>query len=431
VIRKESSEGIGYSVIERHRIRHVFAAAAPRDGNTLAEQAHDALQTIERVMAEEGTHRAIVRQDVFVSQPGDFPEAQRIIHDFYGSDLPATSYIAQPPCNGKLIAIEAMGLGRGCGLEHIVRVSEQVVVTCYNDITCVHCAHVRPSSESGSVYDRSRAAFEQLARAVNSQGLAFDRVIRTWLYLGDIVGPEGETQRYMELNRARTDCFRGIEFGKGMTLPGRDRPIYPASTGIGTDGRDIVMSCIALSTPREDVRVVALENPQQVSAFDYGSRYGEKSPKFARAMAVTQGPCAIIYVSGTASITDSETRHVGDVEGQTWLTLDNIAALISEQNLGAHGLPGMGATLDDMALVRVYVKRAGDYAKVKAVCDVRLGELPSIYAVGDVCRHELLVEIEGIAFSTSCLRGQQSRIRNLECQLDESEHCGCPPNEIR
>ena len=429
MIRKESSEGIGYSVIERHRIRHVFAAAAPRGGTTLAEQADDALQTIERVMEDEGTHRSIVKQDVFVSQARDIPEARRIIHDFYGSDLPATSYIAQPPCNGKLIAIEALGLGRG--QEQILRVSEQVVVTRYNDITCVHCAHFRPLSASGSVYDRTRSAFEQLARAVSSQSLAFDRVIRTWLYLGDIVGPEGETQRYMELNRARTDFFRGIEFGMGMTLPGRDRPIYPASTGIGTDGRDIVMSCIALSTPREDVRVVALENPQQVSAFDYGSRYGQKSPKFARAMAVTQGPCAIIYVSGTASITDSETRHVGDVEGQTWLTLDNIAALISEGNLAAHGLPGMGATLDDMALVRVYVKRAEDYAKVKAVCDVRLGELPSIYAVGDVCRPELLVEIEGIAFSTSCLCGQQSRLYNRECPPHEAEHGCCPRNDSR
>jgi enamine deaminase RidA (YjgF/YER057c/UK114 family) len=212
-----------------------------------------------------------------------------------------------------------------------------------------------------------------------------------------------------------------MEFGKGMTLPGFDRPIFPASTGIGTDGRDIVMSCIALSTPRDDVRIVPLENPQQVSAFDYDGRYGEKSPKFARAMVVTQGQCGVIYVSGTASITDSETQHIGDVEGQTWLTLDNIAALISEENMAAHGLAGMGAMLDDMAFVRIYVKRAEDYEKVRANCEVRLGELPSIYAVGDVCRDDLLVELEGIAFSTRCVRGQQSRLHNKEC----------PPHEDR
>ncbi|MBC7336590.1 MAG: hypothetical protein H5U01_10000, partial [Clostridia bacterium] len=39
------------------------------------------------------------------------------------------------------------------------------------------------------------------------------------------------------------------------------------------------------------------------------------------------------------------------------------------------------------------------YTKVKAICDRRLGEVPTIYAIADVCRPELLVEIEGVAFS--------------------------------
>jgi hypothetical protein len=62
-------------------------------------------------------------------------------------------------------------------------------------------------------------------------------------------------------------------------------------------------------------------------------------------------------------------------------------------------MPGLGTTLDKMALLRVYIKRQEDYAKTRAVCEARLDELPTIYAVADVCRPELLVEIEGIAFS--------------------------------
>jgi hypothetical protein len=38
---------------------------------------------------------------------------------------------------------------------------------------------------------------------------------------------------------------------------------------------------------------------------------------------------------------------------------------------------------------------------VRAVCEQRLGELPTIYAIGDVCRPDLLVELEGIAFSSA------------------------------
>jgi enamine deaminase RidA (YjgF/YER057c/UK114 family) len=144
---------------------------------------------------------------------------------------------------------------------------------------------------------------------------------------------------------------------------------------------------------------VPLENPRQTAAYRYGARYSPQSPKFSRAMTVTCGPYAMIFVSGTASITASETRHDGDAAAQTRETLDNIAALIAEENLARHGLPGRGTTLDGIGLARVYVKRMNDYERVRAVCEERLGELPTVYAVADVCRPDLLVEIEGMALS--------------------------------
>ena len=116
-------------------------------------------------------------------------------------------------------------------------------------------------------------------------------------------------------------------------------------------------------------------------------------------MAVAAGDFATTFISGTASITASETRHLCDIRAQTMQTLDNIEALIAADNFGSHGLAGFGATLADLALARVYIKRREDYPVARQICEARLGELPAIYAVGDVCRPELLVEIEGIAFS--------------------------------
>src|SRR5208283_4749470 len=117
-------------------------------------------------------------------------------------------------------------------------------------------------------------------------------------------------------------------------------------------------------------------------------------------------------ISGTASITNSESRHLGDAVAQTHEALDNIEALISEENFGRHGLPGFGSSLEGLAQARVYVKRTEDYPRILAVCAQRLGGVPAIYTKADVCRPELLVEIEGIAFSrqapspsTSVLRG--------------------------
>jgi len=399
MIRKESNEGIGYAIVEVNDVRHVFGSAVPRGGTNLHEQARDALQTIEAVIEEEGTLGSIVRQAVFMKDINQIDTCRQIMRDFYGEELPATIYIPQPPCEGKLLAIEALGVGRGRGEVDIQRHSERMVVTRHDGMDWVHLANVYPETDTTSVYDRACNVFELTAKGLEARGFRYDQVIRTWLYLGDITGPEGETQRYKELNRARSDFYQKISFGAAHTPPGCSRPIYPASTGIGTEGKDVVMSCIAMATGRNDVTLLPLENPQQTSAFDYSRQYGSRSPKFARAMAIIAGDCVTIFISGTASITESETRYVGDVEGQTRQTLDNIQALISEENFRQHGVSGLGATLDDLALARVYVKRQEDYAKTKAVCQARLGELPTIYAVADICRPDLLVEIEGIAFT--------------------------------
>jgi len=399
LLRKQSSEGIGYSVADLNDVRHVFAAAVPRKGDTVAEQAHDALRTIEAVICEEGARGTIAKQSVFYSNHEHLEELKALIRDFYGPDLPATTYVPQHPCQGKLLAIEALGVGRGFGDVEIIRRNEQVVITGHDDISWVHCGQITPKTDKTSLYDRTLDCFRQMRAMLAAENVRFEQVIRTWLYIGDIVGPEGNTQRYMEVNRARTDFFKDYQFGQDLVPPGHEGLILPASTGIGADNRDIVMSCIGFVTGRGDIIGVSLENPRQTSAFDYDATYGQKSPKFSRAMALSCGRYATILVSGTASITDSETRHCGDVEKQTHETLDNIEALIAEENLARHGMPGHGAPLDGLAFVRVYIKRQEDYEKTRAVCEERLGELPTIYAVADVCRPELLVEIEGMAFS--------------------------------
>jgi enamine deaminase RidA (YjgF/YER057c/UK114 family) len=399
-IRKVSHQGIGYSVVDLNDVRHVFASAVPREGITLRQQTDDALRTIETVIEEEGTRGAIVHQAVFMADIGQLSECRQIIHDFYGPELPATSYIPQRPCDGKLLSIECLGVGQGKGEVEIERINEQLVIARHNRIAWVHCAHVVPQAHSVGAYQGAANAFEQIGRLLRSVDVRFDQVIRTWLYLGGIGAQDGAVSRYQELNRARTDFYRDIHFLNGRAGHERPQGVYPASTGIGADGRGVMMSAIALMTDRDDIAAVPLENPRQTAAYDYAAVYSPTSPKFSRAMALSCGNYATIFISGTASITDSETRHLGDAATQTQETLDNIVALISEENLRRHGLPGLGTSLEGLALVRVYIKRQEDYTQVRAVCEQRLGELPAVYAIADVCRPELLVEIEGIAFSS-------------------------------
>ena len=134
-----------------------------------------------------------------------------------------------------------------------------------------------------------------------------------------------------------------------------------------------MLSAIALVSDRSDIRAVPLENPRQTAAYDYAASYSPQSPKFSRAMVLSCGTYATIFISGTASITHSQTRHPGDAVKQTEETLDNIAALIAEENLALHGLPGLGTSLASLGFARVYIKRPEDYAAVRAVCEKRLG----------------------------------------------------------
>jgi enamine deaminase RidA (YjgF/YER057c/UK114 family) len=399
--QSDSNGGIGFAIsqFELDDVRHVFVSAVPRQGAGLEEQTRDALGTIAEVFKDEGLHGAIVHQAVFVKDIDKVETCRSIIKDFYGDQLPATSYIPQPPCEGKELAIEALGVGCRRNEVRIHRHCEQLVTTEHSGVSWIHAANLFPDPSTEGVYARSLITFEKMSQVLAKCNVRYDDVIRTWLYLGDIVGPEGDTQRYKELNRARTDFYRHFSFGQGRTPPAHCSEVFPGSTGIGTSGKGVMMSCIALQTSRPDLMLIPLENPQQVSAFDYGAHYSPKSPKFARAMAVASGNSATIFISGTASITESETRHADDVAAQTQLTLDNIAALISPDNFRRHGVRGLGAGLDDLALVRVYIKRQEDFEKVRAVCRLRFGERPTIYAVADVCRPDLLVEIEGIAFT--------------------------------
>ena len=385
-------KGSEFAVAEFNGMRHVHAAICP-ERSDLRGEAENALTAATDLFSKHGAK--IVQQNVFLRDLGQIPFVREILLSHFGKDMPATTYIHQMPCDDSLFSLEAMGVG-GAKVENL---SEHLATVRRDDITWVYASHAMPRN-TANAYWQSYSALEELYKLLASAGARFDQVIRTWLYMGDIVAAEGESQRYKELNKARTDFFDGISFLRGYLPAGiKNSTVYPASTGIGTAGRDICMSALALVTERDDVVTMPLENPRQVAAYDYAKHYSPQSPKFSRAMALAYDSHAITFVSGTASITASETVHIGNAAAQTEETLDNIAALIGEDNFRSHGLPGLGTNLNGLGHARVYVKRPEDYAAIRAVCEKRLGEMPVIYSLGDVCRDDLLVEIEGIAYS--------------------------------
>ena len=269
----------------------------------------------------------------------------------------------------------------------------------YDGIRWIHTGGF--AAPDGAGICRSAAKlFRKTRDALAIAGADWDDVVRTWWYIGDITGAEGETQRYKELNRARTTAFAAVRFGNGHLRVSPGGLGFPASTGIGMEaGSGLGLATLALQTDRSDVQLVPLENPLQTPAYDYATCYSPKSPKFSRAMALVTPEYVTTWISGTASIVQSEVLYQGNIVAQTEQTFDNIAALIAAENFAAHGVHYAGATLRDLAKVRVYIKRAEDFAACRAVCERRLDGVPAVYVQADICRPELLLEIEGVSFA--------------------------------
>jgi enamine deaminase RidA (YjgF/YER057c/UK114 family) len=396
---KTAQDGVEYSVVELNDVDHVFAAALPRTGRNLREQTESAIESVTGVLRRLDAAGSLLHLTVFLADPSQTAACRQVLRELLGEDLPATSYVPQPPCSGALMAVEVFALGKGRQKVQIERISDQLLLARQDGRTWIYADQAVPLTSSPRVYDKTICSYQHLRRLLPQGGARMDQVLRTWLYLGGIVDDDGPVQRYKELNRARGDVYDGVPFLEERLPEECGGTVFPASTGIGTNGRSMNLSAVALLSDHDEVVAVPLENPRQTSAFAYAARYSPQSPKFSRGMAVVEGDSATLFISGTASITNSETRHIGDVTAQTHESLENIAALISEENLSRHGLTGQGTTLEGIAVARAYVKHREDYLAVRQVCEERLPGVPLNYVVADVCRTNLLVEIEGIAFS--------------------------------
>jgi enamine deaminase RidA (YjgF/YER057c/UK114 family) len=144
-----------------------------------------------------------------------------------------------------------------------------------------------------------------------------------------------------------------------------------------------------------------IENPRQTSAYHYPPKFGSHSPTFSRACLLRDSAGTNLFVSGTASIVGHETIHHGDVTAQTRESLLNIDALLDEANR----VIGSDRYALDGLKFKVYVRRPADLPAIAHTLSamVRAAD-PIVYLQADVCREDLLVEIEatGVAECRLC-----------------------------
>lgn len=232
-------------------------------------------------------------------------------------------------------------------------------------------AHITLSDDGSDMTALAESAYRtMLAWLADQPGFV---LWRCWNIFAGMNDGEGDRERYRQFSVGR---FTALEHANMA-----DCALFPAATAIGSQNGPLFLMILAGRKPAQ-----LFENPRQVSAWHYPRKYGPRSPSFARA---AQTPDGLILVSGTASVVGHETLHQGNWEAQLQETLINLDALITpiKPNSQARAL-------------RLYVRPGQPAQDIQDALSGALAQrglnTPVITLQGDICRRDLLLEIEGV-----------------------------------
>lgn len=375
--------------------------------SSLKEQLDECLLSIEKFLADNRLEtRDILKQTIFLKSAdnNDFYNQKRelstLLRDYYKSFYPPTGFVGQPPVGNALIAFELMVIARRDDKVVISRKELDGIrytIVNYPGRREVYAAGITAGENAAGTLEQSNDAFGLMKRVLEKENMDFTNILRQWNYIENITGEtenkDKTRQNYQVFNDIRSLYYGEVEFKRG----------YPAATGIGMDCGGVVLEFIAADFS-SDITVIPIKNPDQVDAHQYSLEMlvgdgiqadrPKSTPKFERAKTIATGNSYYIYISGTAAIKGEKTLAPTDVEQQTRVTIENISRLIAPDNLKKHNIP-VSSSDSPFSHIRVYIKNEADVPTVKKICDEHYGKVPCLYLISDICRENLLVEIEG------------------------------------
>jgi enamine deaminase RidA (YjgF/YER057c/UK114 family) len=213
-------------------------------------------------------------------------------------------------------------------------------------------------------------ALENLEAILSGAGFELADTVRTWFYLENILS------WYDEFNQARTSVYSGLKFRTGS---------LPASTGVGAGnpaGTALTLAAWAFRPVERNSYAEEVASPLQCPAPAYGS-------SFSRAMETSTNNGRRLFISGTASIAPGgKTVWVGDLRKQVELTMNVVEAILHSR----------GFAFKDFSRATAYFRRPTDAPAFSDwLAAKRLVNMPVVSAQCDVCRDDLLFELEAEA----------------------------------
>lgn len=350
------------------------------------QQLSDCLIQLERLSLK----KKIYKLNFFsgAASPEEYFSLKRSAEEQVAARLPAPllcSLISQPPLTCQILA-EVFYTDEAIW-KQVLHLSENGSAIAFNrEGARVLIGQVQAIS-SGSCSTNASIAFRSIVNMLEVTGFSLSMVVRQWNYIENILGLESNKQRYQEFNNVRAEYYSNHFNETG----------FPAATGIGMKYGGIIIEFVAVDAP--EARSLPLDNPQQVAAHEYSpvvlngeNNLPKSPPKFERARYLEMFGQKQLFISGTASIRGEKTAGTGNPEEQTRITIENIQHLYSDERI--QPLSG-NSVKPTYGHARVYLKNRKDFPVVKKTFKTFYGNLPVVYLLADICREDLLVEIEG------------------------------------
>jgi len=209
----------------------------------------------------------------------------------------------------------------------------------------------------------AQQAYQAILKTINESD--YQQLVRFWNIIPQINMGSGDNENYKRFCNGRLSAFEEYDICEED---------YPAASAVGHYGDGMTVYAIASKLEPSHIG-----NPRQVEAFNYPRQYGPSSPSFARATSVKLGESSrLFFISGTASILGHDSVHINDLKGQLHTTNDNILYLLKEAGFKRSH----------------YLRNPEDFTQTKEVVKSWYPAASVVITHADICRANLLVEIE-------------------------------------
>jgi chorismate lyase / 3-hydroxybenzoate synthase len=205
-------------------------------------------------------------------------------------------------------------------------------------------------------------------------------VLRTWSYFSAINVGAGEAERYKQF------CLGRARAMGNATAPGTE----PAASVIGRIGSGSPWLHVIWLAAKHPGQVI--DNPRQRQPRNYSEQFGQAAPRFSRGILARCARGPVLFISGTASILGEDSMHPRDLQAQFAESARNLEAVLEQ---AAFQL-GVAAKLGRNTVLRVYVRNEERQFDVAALMQQRFPDSAYCILAGEVCRQELLVELEAV-----------------------------------